>query len=27
MPEELQGYMVKVMEVFDDIHEETPEQK
>ena len=24
MPEELQGYMVKVMEVFDDVHEETP---
>ena len=24
MPEELQGYMVKVMKVFDDVHEETP---
>ena len=24
MPEELQGYMVKVMEVFDDVNEITP---
>ena len=24
MPEELQGYMEKVMEVFDDVHEVTP---
>ena len=24
MPKELQGYMVKVMEVFDDVHKQTP---
>ena len=24
LPEELKGYMTKVMEIFDDVHEETP---